>query len=48
MFSIENREIDQRYYILLMKNTAGCSKDKIVRTYDMKGSTDDRMTLKHN
>ncbi len=48
MFAIENREIDQSYYILLMKNTAACSRDKILRTYDMKGSTDDRMTLKNN
>lgn len=48
MFKIENKEVNQSYYILLMKNNAGCPREHVLRTYDMKGSTDDRMTLKHN
>lgn len=46
MFKIENKEINQKYYILLMKNIAGCEREQIARTYDMKGSTDDRQILK--
>jgi hypothetical protein len=29
-----------------MKNISGCDKSQILRTYDMKGSTDDRRVLK--
>lgn len=29
-----------------MKNIAGCDREQISRTYDMKGSTDDRQILK--
>lgn len=31
-----------------MKNLAGCGKEQIIRTYDMKGSTDDRQILNNN
>jgi hypothetical protein len=48
IFSIHNREVEQTYYILLMKNNAGCARERVLRTYDMKGSTYDRMTLRNN
>lgn len=31
-----------------MKNIAGCEREQISRTYDMKGSTDDRQILKES
>ena len=46
MFKINYSEIDQQYYILLMKNVSGCNKNQIIRTFDMKGSTHDRQVLK--
>jgi len=48
MFTIHNKEINQKYYILLMKNIAGCQKDQISRIYDMKGSTHDRQILRES
>lgn len=46
MFKINYSEIDQQYYILLMKNVSGCNINQIIRTFDMKGSTHDRQVLK--
>ena len=46
MFRIDYAEVDQKYYILLMKNVSGCSKSQVIRTYDMKGSTYQRQVLK--
>ena len=46
LFKIEHEEISRTYFVLLMKNIAGCHRGQVRRIYDMKGSTDDRRVLK--
>jgi hypothetical protein len=42
LFTFHGHEIQRTYHLILMKNILACRNDQIIRTYDMKGSTDNR------
>ncbi len=42
LFTFKGHEIQRTYHLILMKNILACSRDQIIRTYDLKGSKYDR------
>ena len=34
--------MQRTYHLIMMKNILGCRKDQVIRTYDLKGSKDNR------
>ena len=40
--------MQRTYRFILMKNILGCSRQQVIRTYDMKGSKYARQVIKKN
>jgi len=46
LYTIDFKEVRQRFSIILMENISKCEKREIKRVYDMKGSTYSRKVIK--
>ena len=42
LFTFKGDEMQRTYHLIMMKNILGCRKEQVVRTYDLKGSKDNR------